>query len=185
MILSKEDLHFYLKKDKEALGISRKRPSFFGDEIWKFQIILRHYEYYINVKKTKLGGVIKHFWGFLHHRYSIKLGLQIPPNVFEYGLRINHYGLIVVNPEARVGKFCDIHQGVNIGQNVEPGSVPIIGDNCYIGPGVKLFGRIHIGNSIVIGANSVVNKSFEENDITIAGIPAKKVKDSGDPYKRK
>lgn len=100
-------------------------------------------------------------------------------------MRINHYGLIVVNPEARVGKFCDIHQGVNIGQNVEPGSVPIIGDNCYIGPGVKLFGRIHIGNSIVIGANSVVNKSFEENDITIAGIPAKKVKDSGDPYKRK
>lgn len=56
MIYSKEDLHYYLKKDKEALGISKKRPSFFGDEIWKFQIILRHYEYYINVKKTKMGG---------------------------------------------------------------------------------------------------------------------------------
>lgn len=129
--------------------------------------------------------MIKHFFGFLHHRYGIKLGLQIPINVFEEGLRINHYGLIVVNPEARVGKFCDIHQGVNIGQNIEQGSVPTIGDNCWIGPGAKIFGKIRIGNSVCIGANSVVNKSFDEDNITIAGIPARKVKDTGDTYKRK
>lgn len=185
MILSKEDLLHYLRKDKEALGFHKKRPSLFGDEVWKFQIILRYHEYYSNVKKSLMGRGIKHFFGFLHHRYGIKLGLQIPINVFEEGLRINHYGLIVVNPEARVGKFCDIHQGVNIGQNIEQGSVPTIGDNCWIGPGAKIFGKIRIGNSVCIGANSVVNKSFDEDNITIAGVPARKVKDTGDPYKRK
>lgn len=55
--------------------------------------------------------------------------------------------------------------------------VPVIGDNCYIGPGAKLFGDIRIGNNVAIGANSVVNKSFEDN-VTIAGVPAKIVNKS-------
>lgn len=124
-------------------------------------------------------------WKLIHHLLGIRLGFEIPINVFGYGLRINHYGCLVVNGNARIGKFCDIHQGVNIGQNVEPGSVPTIGDNVWIGPGAKLFGRITIANRIMIGANAVVNKSFLEEDITITGVPARKVKDSGDPYHRK
>lgn len=124
-------------------------------------------------------------WKLIHHLYEIRLGFEIPINVFDYGLRINHYGYLVVNGGARIGKFCDIHQGVNIGQNIEPGSVPTIGDNVWIGPGAKLFGKITIANRIMIGANAVVNKSFVEENITIAGVPARKVKDYGDPYHRK
>ena len=60
----------------------------------------------------------------------------------------------------------------------------IIGDNVWIGPGAKIFGKIFIADNIAIGANSVVNRSFAEQNITIAGIPAKKIKDSGNPYKR-
>ena len=55
---------------------------------------------------------------------------------------------------------------------------PIIGDNCFIGPGAKLFGKIKIGNNVAIGANAVVNKSFEDN-VTIAGVPAKIVNNIG------
>lgn len=105
--------------------------------------------------------------------------------MFGYGLRINHYGLLVVNAGARIGNFCDIHQGVNIGQNILPGSVPKLGDNVWIGPGVKIFGKIEIASRIAIGAGAVVNKSFMEENITIAGVPARKVKDGGDPYHRK
>ena len=181
MIRTKEDLKLYLQKDKEALGIKRKLPHIIGDEIWKFQIALRKHEYY----KNSGGGILLIIWKFIHHLYGIKLGFEIPINVFDYGLRINHYGYLVVNSSARIGKFCDIHQGVNIGQNIEPGSVPTIGDNVWIGPGAKLFGRITIADRIVIGANAVVNKSFLEENITIAGVPARKVKDSGDPYHRK
>jgi serine O-acetyltransferase len=57
--------------------------------------------------------------------------------------------------------------------------VPTIGDNVFIGPGAKIFGDIIIASGIAIGANSVVNKSFLETDITIAGVPARKVSNRG------
>jgi len=46
----------------------------------------------------------------------------------------------------------------------------------YINP--NCFGPI-IADGIVIGANSVVNKSFTEENITIAGVPAKKINNKG------
>ena len=187
MIQTKEELRYYLKKDKEALGISRQHPRIVGDDIWKFEIALRKHEYYHNCVTHCRGGIYKImqcFWGFMHYKLGLRLGLQIPINVFDEGLRINHFGLIVVNSNARIGKFCDIHQGVNIGANTD-GGTPCIGDNCWIGPGVKIFGGIHLGNSIMIGAGSVVNKDFKEDNITIAGVPARKIKDTGEPYHRK
>lgn len=111
------------------------------------------------------------------------MGWDIHINAFGPGLKINHYGLIVVNANARIGAFCDIHQGVNIGQHGESQwDVPTIGDNVWIGPGAKIFGRVNIPSRCAIGANAVVNKSFEEENITIAGIPAVKLSDSGNPY---
>ena len=49
MIQTKEDLRLYLEKDKQALGITRKRPCLVGDDIWKFEIALRYHEYLKNV----------------------------------------------------------------------------------------------------------------------------------------
>ena len=37
----------------------------------------------------------------------------------------------------------------------------MIGDNVYIGPGAVLYGPIAIADNIAIGANSVVNTSFD------------------------
>lgn len=55
MIRSREDLHLYLQKDKEALSIPacRKLPRLLGDDIWKFERALRYVEYYTN---SKTGG---------------------------------------------------------------------------------------------------------------------------------
>lgn len=41
-----------------------------------------------------------------------------------------------------------------------------------------MFGKIKIGDNTTIGANSVVNKSFEEGNCIIAGVPAKKISDN-------
>ncbi len=49
MIQTKEDLRLYLEKDKQALGITRKRPCLVGDDIWKFEIALRYHEYLTNI----------------------------------------------------------------------------------------------------------------------------------------
>ena len=92
--------------------------------------------------------------------------------------------MIVINPNAKIGEWCDIHQGVNIGQNIEPGSVPVIGDNVWIGPGVKIFGKIEIGDNTMIGAGSVVNKSFKDGNCRIAGIPAKVISNEPNVYQR-
>ena len=70
------------------------------------------------------------------------LGFDIPVNVFGGRLRINHHGMIVVNSNARIGSYCDIHQGVNIGmQGMYDDNSPTIGDNVWIGLGAKIFGR--------------------------------------------
>ena len=51
MIESKKDLKEYLEADKVSLDISRKKPKLFGDYLWKFEIILRKHEYYLNTGK--------------------------------------------------------------------------------------------------------------------------------------
>ena len=179
MIKSKDDLSLYLKADKQVYGIIRKYPKLIGDENWKFQIALRMEEYHAN-QSGIYHRIMKKIWYLIHRHYGIKMGWDIPINVFGPGLKINHFGLIVINDNVRIGAFCDIHQGVNIGQHGNCSTdVPIIGNNVWIGPGAKLFGKIVIADGCAIGANSVVNKSFEEKGISIAGIPAKKVSNIG------
>ena len=101
------------------------------------------------------------------NRLSVKLNFFIMPNVFDYGLGIAHSGPIIVNDLAKIGKNCRISVGVNIGVNESinskggiDGDIPKLGDNIYIGPGAKIFGKIIIANNIAIGANAVVTKSF-------------------------
>ncbi len=133
MILNKADLDEYKEKDKKALGIMKKHPSLIGDTVWKFEIALRYHEYYKNTRPKSLKCTL---WKCFHYLYGLILGFSIPCNVFMGGLRINHYRLIVVNGEARVGEWCDIHQGVNIGVDFE-GLTPKLGNNVWIGPGAR------------------------------------------------
>ena len=48
MISSRKDLKEYLLADKKQLGITRRFPRPFTDEIWKYEITLRKYEYWMN-----------------------------------------------------------------------------------------------------------------------------------------
>lgn len=182
MISNKEDLKRYLEEDRKALGRGGNRPAN-DDLIWRFEIALRKYEYYSNCKMAPipiLNPFIKRFWRSRWNSLGLKCGYSIPRNCFEEGLSIAHTGTIVVNAAAKIGKNCRIHVCTNIGTAAGTSTdCPIIGDDCYIGPGAKLFGSIRIGNGVAIGANAVVNKSFEENDVSIAGVPAKIISNKG------
>lgn len=117
---------------------------------------------------------------FRLHRMSLHLGFSVPINVFGPGLCIAHRGTIVVNKDARVGENCRIHACTNIGSGRSSNSLaPKIGNGVYIGPGAKIFGNVEIADNIAIGANSVVNKSFYEKGISIAGVPARKINNKG------
>lgn len=172
MITSKKDLHYYLECDKTALQIKRSKHRIFGDEIWKYEIALRKYEYYSNVKCCG-GWILRKYWHLIYHMWGIVLGFTIHINTIEEGLCIFHYGSIIIGRKAKIGKWCSIHSCVNIGQNKSIEETPEIGDHCFIGPGAKLFGKIKIGNHVIIGANAVVNRSFEDDCITLVGIPAR------------
>ncbi|WP_163339184.1 serine O-acetyltransferase [Desulfopila sp. IMCC35008] len=183
MIQSKKDYLKYLAADSVALGINissfrEKLNEFvYPNPIWGFQKNLRKLEYYYNCKKGFIG---KLFYYYLLHKFrrkSISLGFSIPENVFGPGLAIVHYGTIVVHHKARIGKNCRIHANVNIGASGGSPQAPQIGDNVYIGPGSVIYGDIKIGNNVAISANSTVNKTFDENNILIAGSPAKKIKE--------
>ncbi|WP_394972468.1 serine O-acetyltransferase [uncultured Croceitalea sp.] len=182
MITSREIYYDYLNQDRKALGwqnISfkdRLKMIFAPDYILNFQSLLRKVEYYENSKKNIFEQVYYYFLRLKYKRLSVKLGLTIPLNVFGPGLSIVHYGTIIINMKTKVGKNCRIHACTNIGASGGTKEAPTIGDNVYIAPGAKIYGNITIANNIAIGANAVVNKSFEEEGIFIAGNPAQKIK---------
>lgn len=173
MITSKSDYLRFLEEDKKALNVKSSIKSFLFHDIWRFQRTLRRLEYLTNCRKNKILILLTKIY---YKRQSVRLGFSIPINVFDSGLSIAHYGTIVVNGGARVGKNCRIHVCTNIGTSAGMSAdAPTIGDNCYIAPGAKIFGKITIGDNVFIGANAVVNKDFIENNITLVGIPAKKI----------
>ena len=84
-----------------------------------------------------------------------------------------------------IGKYCSISAGVHIythdtvmwalsgGEKRKIGSVDI-GDNTYVGSKSIITLGVKIGSCCLIGAGSLVNKSFPKNSILL-GSPARRV----------
>jgi serine O-acetyltransferase len=82
---------------------------------------------------------------------------------------------IFISGDAEIGRNCVIFQQVTIGSNTLNGSKtngsPTIGDNCYIGAGAKIIGKIKIGNNVRIGANCVVVTDIPDNSVVVLDKP--------------
>ena len=179
MIDCKETYIRYREQDRIALGRKQDRhPRLFGDEIWKFEILLRKVEYYTNCRKDFVSRMINKYHKFRFHRLSVKLGFTIPINVFGEGLSIPHYGTIVVHGNARIGKNCRLQEGVTIGATNGSHEAATIGDNCYFGSGAKVIGAVSIADDVAVGAGAVVTKDITESGTSWVGIPARKISDT-------
>lgn len=173
------DLARMLESDRLSRGEKRRRPRLVGDDIWKYQIILRHYEHWIS-RRGLLAKIIRGYWHYHYYKQSIRLNFEIPPFVFGAGLSIAHRGPIIINPNARIGENCRVHSGVNIGTAAgTQNAAPVLGRNCYIGPGAKLFGAVRIADGVVIAAQAVVHRSCDRKDVTLGGVPAKVIAEKG------
>ncbi|KAF5048332.1 UDP-3-O-(3-hydroxymyristoyl)glucosamine N-acyltransferase [anaerobic digester metagenome] len=182
VIRSKEDYRFYLEADRIALNIRSWFPQYFTHEVWRFQRRLRRLEYIKNCRTSILFKPYYYYLLWRHTRAERYLGFQIPPNVFGAGLSIAHahLGCVGACPGARIGENCRIHVGVQIATKAGThGVCATIGNNAFIGPNVIIIGDQVIGDNVAIGAGAVVTRSFPENDITIGGVPAKKIADKG------
>ena len=72
-------------------------------------------------------------------------------------------------------KLISSNHGMNDRQVIEKSDPIVIGDNVWLGANVLILPGISIGNNVVVGAGSVVTKSFPDN-VVIAGNPAKIIK---------
>ncbi|MGH1362151.1 MAG: acyltransferase [Calditrichia bacterium] len=109
------------------------------------------------------------------------------------------------NPGLAIGCYLDGRNGIIIGENtwigprvslismnhdvqnyhsyVEADPI-VIGRDCWIGTGATLLAGVQIGNHVVVAAGSTVTKSIPDDDVLLAGTPARIIKHL-EPYKQK
>ena len=169
MIKSKKELSFYIMADsmmnrgyfKPSLKERIKR-FFIKDDIITLLRLMRKCQYY-----SLSGGVKYAYYLIRYNKLSKKLGMSIGWNSFGYGLVIPHYGTIVVGGSNKCGNYCVLHTSTCITDNGKT-----IGDALYLSTGAKITSKVSLGDNISVGANSVVNKSFANGNVMIAGAPA-------------
>ena len=118
---------------------------------------------------------------FQLHRLQIKYGISIPHVTrIGPGFCIGHFGGIVVNGSAVIGRNCNIGHGVTIAQKNRGRckGCPTIGDMVYIGPGSCILGGISVGSNVVIGAHAVVVHDVGDDEVVV-GNPAKTISKDG------
>lgn len=129
-------------------------------------------------QKTSPKSLAGIFYRLMLRRYQILYGFQISYKTeIGGGLYLGHWGTVVVNPKAKIGKNCNLAHGVTIGQTNrgEKQGVPVIGDNVWIGTNAVIVGGIKIGNNVLIAPNSYVTTDVEDNTIVV-GNPARMMK---------
>ena len=189
MIKTRKDLNRFLSEEKcfyrgYTGGLRGMLSSLLyngtSTRIYRYVRLLRYTEYYHNNSYK-----ITHKWSnilndifMIYYRHKLEklgalLGLEIGLNSCDCGLKIYHAGYLVVNYEARVGRNAKFHGCNCVGYSTS--GVPIIGDNVEFGVGSSVIGGVRIADNIRIGAGAVVTKSYDEKNIVLAGVPARKL----------
>lgn len=146
----------------------------------KIIVVLRtlFYSFILNLsfKKLRVYGPIT-----ILHPKMIKLKGRV---------RLNHY--VYIN--ARYGLNCGSNLTLSTGSKIittnidwlkfistdnvdyHKGGPIILGDNVWLGANSMVLPNVKLGNNIVVASGSVVTKSFPENNLVLAGVPAKIIK---------
>lgn len=183
MIENKTKLKEFIKYEKEIykkIGYKNMIVSIISNSeigyIYKYVRLLRYDEYYSNSQRNIFKNIMKLYTRRKRNIIGLKLGINIPINVFDCGLTIYHANGIVINAKARVGKNCKLHGDNCIGNDgVNDQNVPMLKDNVDIGIGAKIIGQVEINSNVKIGANAVVLKGIYDDDAILVGIPAKNI----------
>lgn len=165
-------MHNYSIIQKDFYRESGKWLSTF--QIWKKCFNPNLHFIYILRKSQHSKGTFAFFWRLLLRRYQIKYGYQIYPETqIGEGFYLGHWGALVINPKTKIGKNCNIAQGVTIGQQNRGKNIgtPTIGNEVWVGANAVIVGKIQIGNNVLIAPNSYVNFDVPSNSV-VMGNPA-------------
>lgn len=133
-----------------------------------------HFIYLLRKTQQHRKSLLGKFWRLILRHYQIKYGFQIYPETqIGEGFYLGHWGSLVINPKVKIGKNCNIAQGVTIAQSNRGKNegVPVIGDEVWIGPNAVIVGNIKIGNNVLIAPNAYVNFDVPSHSVVI-GNPA-------------
>ena len=115
-------------------------------------------------RKPALGAAIKQV---THLLTGVDIG---PQAVIGPGLRLLHPTGVVVDGRATIGARCTLHPST---VGATPDGSPSIGDDVMISPGARIFGDVRVGNGCRVGANAVLLKTFEGDNLRLVGVPVR------------
>lgn len=119
--------------------------------------------------------VLNMVWRWILRHYQIRYGFQIYPQTeIGEGFYLGHWGSLVINPRTKIGKNCNIAQGVTVGQQNrgKNAGIPVIGNEVWIGANAVIVGGITIGDNVLIAPNAYVNFDVPPHSVVV-GNPAK------------
>ncbi len=120
-------------------------------------------------KKSFLGIVYR----IILYRCQVRYGFQIYPGTeIGEGFYLGHWGTVIINPQTKIGKNCNIATGVTIGQTNrgDAQGVPVIGNEVWIGTNAVIVGNIKIGNNVLIAPNAYVTRDVPDNSIVVGNL---------------
>ena len=139
-----------------------------------------------NTIKHAMGGgkLLYYIYMYRMRQLQNKTGIDMWPGVAEKGVKVNH-GKCVISRSAHLGEDCVILSDVTlggIGGKRDHLGAPQLGKRVFVCSGARIIGSVQIADGVVIGANAVVTKNVDEPNITVAGVPAKKISDKGSEF---
>lgn len=146
-----------------------------GALLWHHQVLLRKTEYHLNVHHKVRYLVYK----FFLRRTQLRYAIHIPLNCCDKGLHIVHIGPVLMNNQVTVGKDCSFHINTALVAGGNNDFAPKLGNRVIVGVGAVVLGNVEVADYVAIGANSVVNRSVTEENIAVAGAPARKISSNG------
>ena len=160
-------------RDDVSVAIRHRWPHVNGSNFaLGFIFLLVWDKTYRNIFYFRIG-----FWKYLiqwlappHNSFKIYTYADIEPGL----LGVHSFATYIY--ATKVGRNFTIRNNVTIGKGTK--GMPIIGNNVTIYVNCVIFGDIVIGDNVIIGAGSIVNKSIPSNCVVV-GNPARIVKRNG------
>ena len=172
----KKDLFRFVGKDCNKLFVQMRFIFFTAG--------FRYTYFYRKAQNAKFI-ISRCFWKFMTRQCMLRTGIQIPIDTkIDEGLRIVHFGHIVINPDAIIGKNFNINQGCLIGNaKGKHEGVPTIGNNVFMSANSIIIGNVHIGNDVLIAPGAFINFDVPDNSIVI-GNPGKIIQRESSPTEK-
>lgn len=157
---AKQDLYRYVGADCERL-FSQLR----------YLLFVPGFTYTFFLRKTQSASCFlsRAFYLLFLKLLTYKYGIQVPYETkIEAGFRISHFGTIIINPQAVIGRNFNIAPGCLIGNSHgKSDGVPTIGDNVCMNANSIVVGGVSIGNNVLIAPGAFVNFDVPDNSVVI------------------